>query len=610
MFRQFKAILIFSLFTTYSGTSLSAQEVVSPKMDSIFFSRQSGILGRIGRSITQNGEYIQPINTVGRFKKYHGKIIRTITIVPVGFNYDLNDTIPLKNSFAIRVSNALHRNTLERVIGKNLFFKVGQPFYPLVVADNERFLREQTYLRDAIIEVTLSPYSTDYVDVIILSRDVFSIGGSFDMSSIDRVKAEVKEENLGGRGNRVAFFGLYDKGRSPNNGAGAELVIRNIKGSFINWTSGFNSFNAAFNSGRLEESNIFSIVDKPMSSRYTAVTGSAELSYHSTINAYIEDSVYSKDFRYSYLNTDIWGGYNFGHNSGKKGDYENRLRHFVAMRGLYTNFLKVPSKYTTNYNYRYADINGVLLSYSLYRQNFFRTNFIYGFGRNEDLPKGVNATIIGGYTNKQGIRRLYYGLEMDASKVSRNGSFNSYSFKTGGFKYNSTIQDINVLLAIDHFTKLGKLTPFWYNRNYLGFSYTQQIKPFLNEPLFIRSAFGLPYFRNGSIEGNMRTTVKMESVFYNLKKIFGFRVAPFVFSDLSLIQPLHESPKKINGYPAFGGGIRTRNENLVFGTMELKGFVFPRVFDGMKNWKVELSTKLLFKFNSTFIRRPDFINPN
>jgi hypothetical protein len=95
-----------------------------------------------------------------------------------------------------------------------------------------------------------------------------------------------------------------------------------------------------------------------------------------------------------------------------------------------------------------------------------------------------------------------------------------------------------------------------------------------------------------------------------MKKIFGFRLAPFAFSDLSLIQPLDQSVKNTNGFPALGGGIRTRNENLVFGTMELRGYLFPRVVDGMKSWRLELSTKLQFKYNSSFIRRPDFVRPN
>ena len=98
---------------------------------------------------------------------------------------------------------------------------------------------------------------------------------------------------------------------------------------------------------------------------------------------------------------------------------------------------------------------------------------------------------------------------------------------------------------------------------------------------------------------------------YNMKKLFGFRFAPFMFTDLCLLQPMNEPVKNTNGYTELGGGVRTRNENLVFGTIELRGFWFPRVvFEGSKNWKVELSTKLIFKYSSSFTGRPDFVVSN
>jgi hypothetical protein len=602
--------IFISLSFIFLFTATVAAQGVSPYTDSFFLAKKKGILGRIGRSVNVKGEYVVPAKTVNPYKKYHGKVIRSITVRPVGFNYNLNDTSPIRKNLAVKIANGLHLNTFNEVIRKNLFFKEGQLFYPLVVADNERFLREQEFLRDALIQVVPSVYGKDSVDVIVLTRDVFSMGGSFNASSFNRVGIELTEENIGGSGNRLTLFGLYDKERSPTYGYGAAYKKRNIKGYFLDWTTGFTTYNKTFNSGRREELNLYTALEKPMVSRYTAITGATALSYHSTINGYLTDSLYLSDFRYRFLNADIWLGYNFGYKKGKKKDIENKLRHFVAIRGFYNYFLEVPVKYVTDYNYRYADINGFLMAYSIYKQNFYRTNFIYGFGRNEDVPEGLNASLITGYTNKQGIRRVYYGVEVDASRFNKKGSLFSYTFKTGGYVNKKALQDIDLLLAMKHFTRLHTLNNYWYNRNYFDLSYTRQLNLFLNEPLLLDSEFGLPYFRNGHTEGSMRTTLKFESVFYNMKKILGFRLAPFVFTDMSLIQPLHQSLKKTNGYQALGGGLRTRNENLVFGTMELRGYIFPRVTEGAKNWKVELSTKLQFKYNSSFIRRPDFIKPN
>ncbi len=596
------------IFQVFEGGYLFAQD--KPASDSFFLSGKTGILGRLARAISVSGSYSVPVKTVNKYKAYHGKIIRTIVIDPVGFNYSLNDTTPLKNNFPIRVANGLHKNTSISVLYKNLFFKEGQRLYPLVIADNERYLREQPFLRDALIVVAPAAYAPDSVDVIVLTRDVFSIGGKFSGSLFDKVKTELREENFHGSGNRVALFGLYERDRKPVQGLGAEVVLRNIKGSFINWSNGFNSFAPTFNSGRLEEVAIYSIVEKPMVSRYTAITGASEVSYHATLNGYLRDSLYSADFRYKYLRTDLWAGFNFGYQRGKSRDSENRLRHFVAARGFYNNFLKIPGKYMQQYDSRYADISGVLFSYSLYRQNFYNTNFIYGFGRNEDVPEGINATAVAGFINKVGVRRAYYGLETDWSQFTKKEGLFSLSGRTGAFVDAHEMQDINILLRANHFTKLNRLSAKWFNRCFFGMSYAHQYKTFLNEPLYLKSEFGIPYYRDLYINGERRISASLESVFYNTNSIFGFRLAPFVFGDLSVLQPVDQPASKSEAYSAIGGGIRTRNENLVFGTVELRGYYFPKMPGDFKNWKVELSTRLLFKYNSSFIRRPDFVLAN
>ncbi len=601
-------ILLICCNCNYPGLLYAQEKKAVP--DSFFLLRKKGIIGKLAKSISTSGEYVKPIKTVDQYKQFQGKFIRSVIVLPVDFNEDLITGQPIHHTFAVQVANLLHRTSHEKTIRKNLFFKEGELFYPLVVADNERFLREQPFLRDALIKVYPAENSPDSVEVLVFSRDVFSIGGSVDASSFSRLAVEVKEENLAGVGDRLSVSAMHDLDRSPANGIGAEFTKRNIKGSFINWSNGFSTFNRSFNSGRREELEFYSSIEKPMASRYTAVTGEASLSFHKTINGYLQDSLYFQDFHYKYLNADVWAGYNFGNGTRKLLDDERRLRHFVAVRGFYNLFTDVPLKFRDNYNFRYADINGFLVSYSLYRQNFYRTNFIYGFGRNEDLPEGINASVVTGFTNKQGVRRAYYGLEFEASRFNKHDAYYSYIFKTGGYFSSRSLQDVDVLVNVDHFTSLKKLSAKWYNRSRMGVSYSRQINRLLNEPLFIESVYGLPYYRNKIFEADMRATIKFESVFFNLHKIAGFRLAPFIFSDLSFLTPVNESFGKSRGFPALGGGLRTRNENLIFGTIELRGYVFPRVMDGMQNWKVELSTKLQFKYNSNFIRRPEFVSLN
>jgi len=133
------ATILFLFFISFLQVHCANAQEAYPETDSFFLTKKKGILGRIGRSVNVRGEHIAPIKTVNPYKKYHGKIIRSITINSVGFNNNLNDTVAIRKNLAVRIADGLHLNTSEAVIRKNLFFKEGQRFYPLVVADNERF---------------------------------------------------------------------------------------------------------------------------------------------------------------------------------------------------------------------------------------------------------------------------------------------------------------------------------------------------------------------------------------------------------------------------------------------------------------------------------------
>src|SRR6188474_3066293 len=94
-----KSIPLLCICITAGMSWLHAQDPTIPS-DSFFLANKKGIIGKIGRSVSISGEYNAPTKTVFRLKKYKGKIIRSITTVPVGFNNDLNSSEPLRESFS------------------------------------------------------------------------------------------------------------------------------------------------------------------------------------------------------------------------------------------------------------------------------------------------------------------------------------------------------------------------------------------------------------------------------------------------------------------------------------------------------------------------------
>ena len=430
------------------------------------------------------------------------------------------------------------------------------------------------------------------------------------------MRFEVKDENIRGSGSKLSVNWLYDYNRNPRIGFGAEFLKRNIRGTFLNWTTGFKSYNNAFNSGRNEESFFYTSFEKPLVSLYIPWIGALDLSIRKTKNNYIVDSVYQQNFRYNYAVADGWFGYNFGSQRLLHKNMETRFRKFIAIRGLYQHFNLLPQKTESNFDYRYINVNGILASVSIFKQNFFRTNFIYGFGRNEDVQEGFNLSAIGGWINKKDSinnntrSRPYYALEGIRSHLNKKGFFGTYTLRIGGYLYKQKLEDFDILLNVDHFTKKKKLSSQWYYRQFYSAGFTRQLSPALNQPLYLSSVFGLPYFNNGDIQADLRCTAKTEAVFYNLQKFWGFRFAPFIFSDWCLIKRTKEKLATSELYGAFGAGVRTRNENLIFGTVELRAYYFPRKIPYMSSWRVELNSNIRFKYSNIFSRKPDFISAN
>jgi hypothetical protein len=63
-------------------------------------------------------------------------------------------------------------------------------------------------------------------------------------------------------------------------------------------------------------------------------------------------------------------------------------------------------------------------------------------------------------------------------------------------------------------------------------------------------------------------------------------------------------------YSSIGSGMRIRNENLIFGTIELRAFYFPRINRQLSPWNIALITNLRYKYNSSIISKPDFVQIN
>lgn len=614
--------LCISLFIIlFSSRPLSAQkdstvtenDTIPPAaQDSFFLLKKKGILGRLARSIVANdttgANDIQRIDVL--YRKYTGRIIRNIEVRAVDFGIPINDTSRSFKNMLTKLADDFHQTTRTRIIRNNLFFKENDSLLPILLADNERHLRDQPYLNDAKIIVKSVLGTRDSVDVIVLTKDVLSLGGKFRMSSLNKIEVAAREENFAGLGNRVMIGTYYDSERRRQFGFSGEYIARNIKGTFTDGYIGFQQYAPTFNTFHRQETNIYGQLIKPLVNPYMKWTYALDAAWHKNHNMYA-DTVYDLEGKYEYYNIDAWVGYNMSASkiSGSK-EKDDRLRTMVGLRFIHQEFLEIPQKYETEYYFQYANLTGILASISVFRQDFYKTRFVYGFGRNEDVPEGLDFSVTTGWTNKQQRIRPYMGLDMSFNYFTKKESYFNYTLRIGTYNYKRKYEDISLLANLEYFSRLKNMGTKWKQRTFINAGVGTQWNKQLNEPMLLESQYGLPEYENIFLGGDHRLTVKAESVFFSPWTLANFRFAPFVFGNGSFLTPVGEPIGRSRLYSTIGGGVRSRNEALIFGTLELKAYYFPtKNFNGDR-FRFEFNTSVKFKYNNQFIKRPQFIQIN
>ncbi len=579
-----------------------------------YLKTRKGFIGKMFKGLTRDTTEVQKANDLQRndapFKQFEGAAIKNIIIIDLPFGIPLTDTSVKVVTALTRLANTIHHTTRRMVIRNNLFFNENEKIVPYLLADNETYLRHLPYPQDATIEVQPADgVNPDSVNVIVVVKDLFSLGLSVQSIGLKNTDIAVREDNIHGSGNGFVLNGLYDMSRKENFGAGVEYIRRNMGGSFVNLDMGYQSYYPSI-VGLKEENYYYTRFTKPLINRYMHWTYELDVSYHSTKNMYSSDSIYFSDIRYRFSNVDMWAGYNINATGFSAEAEEKKLRKLIAIRLIDQHFQKIPNKNDTLYNWRYANLTGAIASISFYRQNFYKSQYIYAFGINEDIPEGLNLTLTGGYTKKQNLSRPFIGFNYQRSTFNSRNNYFNYTFRAEGYLDNKKIEDINLFATINYFDHLKALGQKWKQRTFIDIGVAKQINTILNEPLYIDSKYGLPEFRNGPVGGSLRASIRAESVFYSPWWLAAFRFAPFIYGNTGLFAPYNTRINTSNIYSIVGGGIRTRNESLIFGTLELKGYYFLKKNIYKSHWGFDVSTDITFKKNIPLVAKPDFIEVN
>jgi hypothetical protein len=511
-----------------------------------------------------NDSIIKDLRSYEYYRSFKNKTIGSISIKSLEvFGPDFYDTLKTTNIWAEKMANKMHSKSNLNVIRKNLWIKEGQVLDPELIMDNERLLRSLPYLKDVRIIIKPRIGNNKIVDILILTKDVFSFGLAGSIGNINKGEVGVYDKNIFGIGHeiRVKFVGHTEK--APRLGMEAYYAVNNLKGNFIN-------FSAGYANNYIREDFFISFERDFLRPRSVYAGGITALrSFRSnTIN--LNDNVTS-DFDLNYIFLDGWYGrrLKLGINPN-----DSRFQMTLAGRIRYISFYDRPLSDIDN-NQFFANSTFYLGSLSFSHRSYIRDYKVYSYGIIEDIPKGYLHELVFGYDHNEFGNRWYSHLFLSTGNLFKQKPYYLYtSMGIGSFWRHSGLEQGMFDL------KVNFISPLFYIwniqvRQFIKLNYTLGINRFEIEDLFLRNAIGIRGFGSRIEKGKQRLTLNVENVFFQKKSILNFQSAFFSFLDMGIVGPANQSIFKQNYFAGIGVGLRIRNENLIFKTIQLRLAFYP-----------------------------------
>jgi hypothetical protein len=487
--------------------------------------------------------------------EYSGKKIRKIIIHRLNvFGADINNPSSNNPNKIENILNKTHFNTNENIIRKNLLFSEGDKISPLTLSDNERILRQLPFIDDARIIVV--PVSDEEADIVVYTRDVYSLGGTYTYKGLKKGSVSIFDKNIFGMGHEFGIDIPYDNTAPDSPGFGVHYLADNIAKSFIN-------LNVYYLNGLGEKTYGFDLSRKLVSST-TKYAGGISIRQMYTSED-LDTLPVPAPLKYNLQ--DYWLSRSFLINK------EAVSRIIIGARYTNNNVFNHPFILPESF-YNLQRYKIFLASAAFSIQKYTKTNLIYSYGRTEDIPYGALFKITTGREFNEFKQRTYLGGEVSFAKsVKALGYFYMYAGLSTYLNKNQTEQGI-LSLGMNYFSNLINLGNSKI-RNFVYFQYTRGFNRYTNEFLKFTTDNGFSGFTNDSINGTQRLSVSLESVLFSPINLYGFRFAFFGFTDLAFLSGTTEILGRGYTLSSIGVGIRIRNDNMVFNTLQIRIGYFP-----------------------------------
>lgn len=537
-----------------TGTKVDTAVVTSGKQSGRNFGKR--LYGMVYVDPAEYDEKLIRNRSLSDFSEYNGLTINNINIIrldPFGTSIMSPDVI--SGSRADRFFNRTHVVTKEKIIRNYLLFSKGDTLSDLTLSETERNLRQLSFINDARINIV--PLAGGEADVIVVTRDDYSIGAGFSYTNPEKGEFSVFERNIYGYAHELEVGIPYDLHADVTTGLRLNYKISNIARSFANLeifavaTPQLKSYGF-----RLERDFI---------SAESEYAGAASVQETFTFNN-LDTLASPEPVEYTYQ--DYWFARSYLLNNN------NLSRLIFGVRYIHNNVYTRPEIDPMSY-YSLQKYRLYLGSISFSRQKFYKTSLIYNFGRTEDVPYGGLAVFTVGREYNEFKHRHYIGSSLSwGNAPSEIGYFNLSASIATFFEESGRTEQGILDLSLNYFS--GLIT--WGNWNARGFvntRFTQGFDRYADEYLTFGKDESVTGFRNDSLRGQKRLYVNLESVIFSPLKVYGFRFIFFGFTDLAFLGSSNENTLSPGPVTSIGAGVRIRNDNLIINTFQIRLGYYP-----------------------------------
>jgi len=498
------------------------------------------------------------------YEKHNYKIVRHIDILTLDpFGYSISDTARVPRNFFEKAGNSLHVKTGRGLIRNKLLFRAMEPLEPLALVESERLLRQTDYLLDARIIVNEQTTTDDSVDVFVITKDIFTLGGSGSYSTSSGAgRISLRELNFLGQGHQLRTSYRFNMDRPRPWEFSGSYAIENISRSYISADINY------INENYYKEKSAFLRRDfYSTNTKYAGAVGVSAIEERLLLPSTPEDTVVQYG-NLSYTRRDAWLGRAFQFKSYNLG-YESRGRVIAGLRVINTDYHTTPTD-----NFQDNTLLLGSLGYSI--RKYYKDHYLFGFGRTEDIPAGALLSFTMGYEKGALTDRRYIGASTSVAKYSKNFGYLYGSVNYGTFLRNNQSEQGVLELQSLYFTRLYEWGN-WKLRHYAQGRATFGINRNAEELLSINNEDGLRGFRSDLLRGTRRVSLNYEANLYTPLSLFGFRLAAVAFADMAWLSTGNKSsPFKEAPYRGYGIGVRLRNEYLAFSTIQFLIGYYPK----------------------------------